>query len=66
MDTQKLIVILLVVAIVFSVLSMIISLTASNIKLPEVNKSPKIFQGAGSDTNRGVIGLYVERNREAP
>ena len=57
--TQKIIVVLLIVAILFSVVSIIISLSVSNVKFPEIKPvQPK------SNSASAEIGFFIEGNNE--
>lgn len=56
--TQKVIVVLLILAILFSVVSIVISLTAINVNIPDNINRPANRNSA----NSGEIGLSVEAN----
>ncbi len=55
--TQKIIVVLLIVAILFSVVSVIISLSVNNVRFPEI----KVAQPRPNSAS-GEIGLFIEGN----
>ena len=56
--TQKIIVALLILAIVFSVISIIVSMGALNVRAPESAKAT----GYSVDNTQGQVRLVVERN----
>ena len=60
MESQKIIVVMLIVAILFSVVSIVINLAASNIDFPRY--SAQSYYKKGAVNNAGNIQLYVEEN----
>ena len=56
--TQKIIIMLLIVAILFSVFSIIIALNTTNISVPKGRVNAQAVSGEGS----GGVRLIVERN----
>jgi len=59
--TERYIVILLIVSIIFSVLSIMINFIGSEIELPSISKQAKIVRGGGATGN---VALTIEVNPE--
>jgi len=56
--TQKIIVLLLIIAILFSIFSIIIAINTSNISIPKGKVSAQVVNGEGN----GGVKLVVENN----
>ena len=57
--TQKIIVVLLIISILFSAVSIVINLSVSNISIDNKTSGSVLDRG-----DRGSVSLFVEENRE--